>query len=69
MPTYQQNKLSRLCAICGKPIVEFAWMVDLFRSPGQTGEWADLDCVRTAIETFLLKKRAREKNDVSKTSH
>jgi hypothetical protein len=69
VPTYQQNKTTRLCAICGKPIVEFAYMIDLFRSQGQTVEWVDLDCVRKAIETFLLKKRAREKNDVSKTSH
>ena len=65
--TYQQNNVHRTCAICGKPIVEHAWMVDLFRDDlTKTVEWADLDCIRKAVETWLIKKRSKQ--DVAATT-
>jgi hypothetical protein len=60
MSTYRQDSVERTCAICNSAILPDQWILDLFRGRGQI-EWVHENCCRSAIETFLTKKRARSK--------
>lgn len=58
--TYRQNEVERKCEICQKLIEKDQWMLDLFRaSPSEQVCWIHEDCGRSAVETWLRKKRAK----------
>jgi hypothetical protein len=59
--TYRQDSVPRTCAICRRPIEPDQFMLGIFVQK----EWAHEACTRTAIETFLLKRRAREAKEAT----
>ena len=63
---YPQNQVSRVCEICVRDIQEGEVMLDLFReesakqNPEFRVKWVHLTCAKTAIQTWLKKKRDKE---------
>lgn len=71
--SYEQDGISRTCAICLREIVEHEHMLDLFREvssrpePVNRLEWVHVACSQELAQKFLLKKRARLEGESSGT--
>lgn len=67
----RQDAVERRCEICLKLIELNAWMLDLFREEsaveGATLRvcWVHERCARLAIQSWLLKKKAKESSNES----
>lgn len=61
MPTYRQDETYRECGACDEEIRKGEMMMDFFRQLGGPVTWVHEQCIKKAMEGWLMKKADKKR--------